>query len=156
MRQNILKSQASLEERGWEPREERFLGQMEQARPWTEPLAPIGTCQSKPGDGLWLVWLRAILCTFYSHQWLDLYGSGAEDGLHALPVPQGFARDGLNQAAASHEIAASRSQHLMGQSGLLGPGSPPALPRSRTDFDISWRTPWPYLSLLLLVLLLLF
>ncbi len=163
MRQNVLTSHASLMQRGWESGEEQFSGQpdqMVQARPWIEPepSAPTEPCHPKPGDGLALVWLRAILCTFFLHRWFSRYDSGAGAGLHASPAPHRSAPAGpadFDQAAASHSMAAGRSRHRMRQSNLPGPDSSPALPQSRRELDLPWRTPWPYLSILLLVWLLL-
>jgi hypothetical protein len=144
--------------RGWESREEHFSGQIEQVRPSTETSAPSKPCHPMPGDGLGLVWLRAIFCTFLPHRWFSPYDSDscAEDALHVSPAPRRFAPAGLDQAGAPHQTIAGRSRHGMGESKLPEPDSYPALPRSPTELDLLWRTPWPYLFILLLVLLLLY
>jgi hypothetical protein len=155
MRQRRFTSRTAFNAIGWETKQGGSPSQMEQVRSRTGLLAPIEPCQPKPSDGLRLVWLRAILCIFFLDSWFKLHDAGAEDGLPASPVPHRFARAGLDHAAASQEMATSPSSHLMGESGLLGSGSPTDLPRSRTEFDLSWRSPWPYLSLVLLAWLLL-
>ena len=154
MRRNILTSQASFERRGWETGEEEFPGQTEQARPWTEPMAPLEPCHPKPGDESWRVWLGAILCAFFPHRWFNQYDAAAKDGLHRSSARHWLARAGLRQAA-SQEMASGRSRHLMEEHGFLGQGGSPAFSESETEPDLSWRSPWLYLSFLLLAWLLL-
>jgi hypothetical protein len=155
MRRNLLTSRASLMKRGREGGEGQFPGQREQARLRTEPSAPGEPCHPKPGDGPGLVWLRAILCAFFLRRRFSRYDSGVEDAFHASPAPRRFAPANFEQGAASHPMSASRSRHRTEESDLPGPDSSPVLPRDRRELDLPWRTPWPYLSILLLVWLLL-
>jgi hypothetical protein len=154
MRQKILTSRASFERRGWESREEEFLGQTEQARPWTEPMAPIEPCHPEPDDERWRVWLGAILCVFFLHRWFNQYDAAAKDGLHRSSARHWFAQGGL-RLGAQWEMASGRSRHLIEEHGFLGQDSSPVLSEGQTEPDPSWRSPWLYLSFLLLVWLLL-
>ena len=107
MRQRTLTSQTSFEKHGWETKQGGSPGRKEPVRSWAQPLAPIEPCQPKPSDGLRLVWLRAILCIFFLDRWFNLNDARAEDGPNASPAPRRFARAGLDQAAASREMATS-------------------------------------------------
>jgi hypothetical protein len=155
MRQRTLTSRTSFEKRGWETRRGQFLARMEPGESWTVPSAPSEPGHGRPVNGRWLVWQRAILCSFFLDRWLNQHEFGAEDALYASPAPHRFTRAGWGRDAASHGTSAGRSRNLVEEHDLLEPGPPPALPRSLSEFDVSWRTPWLYLTFLLLAWLLL-
>jgi hypothetical protein len=61
-----------------------------------------------------------------------------------------------NQELFQNQIEqAAPWSELLTQADLSEPGKPPAAPQSQSKLDISFRTPWLYLSLLLLLWLLL-
>ena len=157
MGQSLLASRKGLEKPARKSRRELSLDPNELTAHWTERLVPAEPWFPKPGNGRKLAWRGVMLCNCFLHHWFNLCDCGAEAALYlyASPLLRCFAGMNSGGAAAPHETTALRSRHLMEQHGTLGRGNSPALDEIRSDFEISWRSPWLYLSLLLLAWLLL-
>jgi hypothetical protein len=106
----------------------------------------------RPDNGGRLTWLGAILCTFFLHRPFNLYDSGAES---ASPASHRHAGNDVGRAATSEETAIQRSRHLPDEYGFSGLANAPALRVNQSQSDISWQTPWLYVTFLLLAWLLL-
>jgi IS5 family transposase len=157
MGQKILASRKSLEKPAGKSKRELYLDPNELTAHWTEPLVPAEPWFPKPGNGRKLAWRGVVLCNSFLHRWFNLCDCGAEAALYfyASPLLRCFAGMDSSGAAAPHKTTAFGSRHLIEQHGLLGPEDSPAPPGSGSKFEISWRSPWLYLSLLLLAWLLL-
>ena len=157
MGQKILALRKGLEKPFRKSRRELSLDPNELTEHWTEPLVPAEPWFPKPGNGRKLAWRGVMLCNSFLHRWLNLCDCGAEAALYlyASPLLRCFAGMDSSGAAGPQETTAFRSRHLLEQHGILGPVNSTALPGSGSKFEISWRSRWLYLSLLLLAWLLL-
>jgi hypothetical protein len=133
---------------------ELFLEQLEQGASSTETLSPAELDDSQSDNGRRLMWRGAKLCSSVLHRWFNLYDFGAGGALYALPVLRRFAGMELDCAVSSNEMNDLGSRHLE-ERGFVGPSDSPALSVSQSRAEISWRTPWLYLFLVLVVWLLL-
>jgi hypothetical protein len=156
MGQRTLASRVSSEPPGPESRQERFHDPMEQTAAWIGPLPPAEACYPKPANGLQLAWRGVMLCNSFLHRWFNIYDCGAEAALYlyASPLLRCFAGTDSDRAAVRHESSAPRFRDILERRGLSRPGDFPSLPGRQPELDISWRSPWLYVSLLLLALLL--
>ena len=150
MRQKTMASQASFERLDWETGQEQSLDRIEQGSPWTEP-----GC-SKLVNPRRLAWLGVKLCNSFFHRWFNLCEVGAEELLFALPMVRSFAGMDSDPMTASQETATLHSRPLLGERDFFSEADSPDMSGNQSKFEISWRTPWLYLVLLLLVWLLLF
>jgi hypothetical protein len=157
MGQKIPESRKGLEKAARKSRREPSRDSNELTAHWTERTVPAEPRFPKPGNGRKLAWRGVELCNSILHRWFNLCDCGAEAALYlyASPLLRCFAGVDSSGASAPHEAAAFGSRHLLEQHGLLGPEVSPALPGSGPKFEISWRSPWLYLSLVLLAWLLL-
>jgi hypothetical protein len=157
MGQNLLASRKSLEKPFRKSRHELSFDPNELTARWTEPLVPAEPWFPKPSNGRKLAWRGVVLCNCFLHRWFNLCDCGAEAAfyLYASPLLRCFAGMNSGGAAGPQETAVLGSRHLLEQHGILGRGNSPALDESPSKFEISWRSPWLYLSLLLLAWLLL-
>jgi IS5 family transposase len=157
MGQKIPVSRKGREKAARKSRREPSLDPYELTAHWTERSVPADPWFPKPGHGRKLAWRGVELCNSFLHRWFNLCDCGAEAALYlyASPLLRCFAGMDSSGAAAPHETTTFRSRHLLEQHGLLGPEVSPALPGSESKFEISWRSPWLYLSLVLLAWLLL-
>jgi hypothetical protein len=107
-------------------------------------------------DARRLAWLGLKLCNSWLYRWFNLCEIGVEEVFYALLMPHFFAEVELVPATASQEAATRYSNHSPEENGYCRPADSPEPSRDRPEPAISWRTPWLYLVLLLLVWLLLF
>jgi hypothetical protein len=145
-----LVSQASTDEPARETEQGQSLDQIEQATPWAETLSLGEAYNSKSGNGRRLARLSLKLCSCLFHRWFNLYDLGIEEDLYVSPLLCRFAGMDLGHATAPQETAALRSCNFPGQNGFLEPEFPTALPGRESKSGMPWRSPWLYLSLLLL------
>ncbi len=157
MGQKIPALRKGLEKPARKSRRELARDPNELTAHWTERLVPTELWFPKPGNGRKLAWRGVVLCNSFLHRWFNLCDCGAEAALYlyASPLLRCFAEMDLSGAAAPHDVAALGSRHLLEQRGHLGPEVSPALSGSGSKFEISWRSPWLYLVLVLLAWLLL-
>jgi IS5 family transposase len=152
MWQKSLVTQANTDELGRETEQGLSFDRQEQLTPWTEDvdLAPAESCNPKPGSVRRLARLCLKLCSCLFHRWFNLYDLGIEEDLYISPLLRRFAGMDLGPATAPQETATLRSRNLSGQNGFLVPEYPAALLGGTSKSGIPWRSPWLYLSLLLL------
>jgi hypothetical protein len=115
-----------------------------------ERMELVESCSPKPGNGRRLAGFCWKLCTCLFHRWFNLYDLGLEEDLYVSPVLRRFAGAGLCHAAASHETAILRSGNLPEQNDFLQAKYSAALPEGERKSGIPWKSPWLYLSLVLL------
>lgn len=87
--------------------------------------------------------------------WFSLCEAGAKQVFFVLTMLRPFTGVNLDPATASQETATLHSRPPL-EDEPLGQASCPDMPRSQSKSGISWRTPWLYVILLILVGLLLF
>lgn len=150
MQQNVKTLQANVERLDGETGQRQSFDRMEQAVPWTDPV------DSKLDDLRRLAWLSVKLCNSFLHRWLNVCEVGVEEVFFALTMLRPFAGVNLDPMTAPQETASLHSRPLLEENSFLSPADSLDLSRSQPRLEISWRTPWLYLILLLLVWLLLF
>jgi hypothetical protein len=150
MRQKTLASVAGFE--GFDPDIEQ-----------EEPLDRIGQADSgtesrhvQLSDAQRLAWMGVKLCNSLLHRWFNLCEVGLEEVFYALLMPRFFAEAELIPATASQETASLHSRHLSEDNDFLQSADSADSSGHWPELAISWKTPWLYLVLLLLVWLLLF
>jgi IS5 family transposase len=156
MGQRIPASRKGLEKPARKSRRELVRDPNELTAHWTKRSVPAELWFPKPGNGRKLAWRGVELCNSFLHRWFNLCDCGAEAALYlyASPLLRCFAGLDSSGGAAPHE-AAFGSRRLLDQQGLLGPEDSSPLSGSGPKFEISWRSPWLYLLLILLAWLLL-
>ena len=150
MWQELQASQASTEEHVQETKQGLSLGQMEQATRWTERLSLRDLCNPKPGKGRRLARLGLKLCSCLFHRWFNLYDLGIEEDLYVPPVLRRLAGMDLCRAGAPHQMATVPSRDLAGRDDFMEQEYSEALPERESKSGIPWKSPWLYLSELLL------
>jgi hypothetical protein len=150
MRQKTLALEAGFE--GFDREMERVesFERMEPADSGAEPHS------SKLRDVRRLAWLGVKLCNSLLHRWFNLCEVGVEDVFYALLMPHFFAEVELVPVTASQETVSLHSNHPLEENGFLRQADSRDPSEDQPEPAISWRTPWLYLVLLLLVWLLLF
>jgi hypothetical protein len=103
-----------------------------------------------------LTWQCVKLCNSFLHRWFNLCEVGVEEVFYALLMPHFFAEVELVPVTASQEVPPRHALRLLEDNGYSRQADPPEPSMDRPESAISWRTPWLYLVLLLLVWLLLF
>jgi hypothetical protein len=150
MWQKAQASQASTEEHVRKTKQGLYLDQKEQAARWTERF-PLGElCTQKPGNGRRLARLGMKLCSCLFHRWFNLYDLGIEEDLYVPPVLRRLAGMELCRAGAPHQMASLPSRGLPGRDGFLEQDYSEALPGRESKSGIPWKSPWLYLSVLLM------
>jgi hypothetical protein len=150
MQQETLASEASVEGLDREMEQESSLEGMQQVGSGMEQ------GDSKLSDARRLAWLGVKLCNSLLHRWFNICEVGVEEIFYALLMPHFFAEVELAPVTASQEKAGFSSHRLLGENDFLRPAESSESSGDRPESAISWRTPWLYLVLLLLVWLLLF
>jgi hypothetical protein len=150
MRQESLTSQVCTDELGREAEHGLLLDRIGQLAPCTEPSAPVESRCPKSGNGRRLARLGFKLCSCFFHRWFNLYDLGIEEDLYVSPLLRRFAEMDLGHSTALQETAPLRSNSLPGQDGFLEAEYPAALLGRESKSGIPWRSPWLYLSLLLM------
>jgi hypothetical protein len=147
MQQKTLTSQAS------------FAGQIERE----ESVDPMERMESatEPGhatldDLRSFAWRGVKLSSSFLQRWLNLCEVGVEEVFFALTMLRLFSGVNLDPVTAPQETSALDSHRLMEEHDFLQPDNSPGFSGSPSNPAISWKTPWLYLILLLLVWLLLF
>ena len=107
-------------------------------------------------SALRLAWLGLKLLNTIFHRWFNLCEVGMEEVFYALMVPRFFAELEAVPATARQQSASLYSPHLMEENDFVRPADSQDMSGYRPEPAISWKTPWLYLVLLLLVWLLLF
>jgi hypothetical protein len=146
MEQKIRASEGSFEGIGGECERREALSPREQAGQGSPLLEGV----------LRLVWLGLKLLNTIFHRWFNLCEVGMEEVFYALMVPRFFAELETVPVAARQQSAALYSHHLMEENDFVRPADSQDRSGYRPEPTISWRTPWLYLVLILLVWLLLF
>jgi len=149
MRQKILVSQASLEGHGEKTEQELLLDRREQIERWTE------ASDSKQATVHRLAWLAVKLCSSFVHRWFNLCEVSAEV-FYAMLTPRFFAGMEFDSMTASQETVTLHSGRLVREQDYSRPEISHEMPGNQSNFEISWKTPWLYFVLLLLIWLLLF
>jgi hypothetical protein len=103
-----------------------------------------------------LAWQCVKLCNSMLHRWFNSCEADVEEVFYALLMPHFFAEVELVPVSVSQDAATRRSDQLLEGNGYLRAADYPEASSDRQESVISWRTPWLYLVLLLLVWLLLF
>jgi hypothetical protein len=147
MRQKTLVDEAGCDGLDRESEQEDSLESIEQANSGAVPRS------LKLSDARRLAWLGLKLCNSWLYRWFNLCEIGVEEVFYALLMPHFFAEVELVPATASQEAA---TRHSLEENGYFSPADSPEPSSDRPEPAISWRTPWLYLVLLLLVWLLLF
>ena len=149
MRQKILVSQASFEGLGDEIDQEQSLDRIEQLENWTE------SRESKQATLHRLAWLAVKLCNSFVHRWFNLCEVSVEV-FYAMLTPRFFAGMEFDSMTASQETVTLHSGRLVREQDYSRPEISHEMPGNQSNFEISWKTPWLYFVLLLLIWLLLF
>ena len=149
MRQKILVSQASFEGLGDEIDQEQSLDRIEQLENWTE------SRESKQATLHRLAWLAVKLCNSFVHRWFNLCEVSVEV-FYAMLTPRFFAGVDLDPMTAPQETATLHSGHLLRDQDYSRPANSTEMRENQSNYEISWKTPWLYFVLLLLIWLLLF
>jgi hypothetical protein len=146
MEQKILASEGSFEGAGGECERREALSPREQ------------TGQGSPmlEGALRLAWLGLKLLNTIFHRWFNLCEVGMEEVFYALMVPRFFAELETVPVNVRQQSVALYSHHLMEENDFVRPADSQDRSGYRPEPAISWKTPWLYLVLLLLVWLLLF
>ncbi|MGA9669483.1 MAG: hypothetical protein WBQ94_09760 [Terracidiphilus sp.] len=150
MRQKTVGFDADFERNDRETEQEKSLDPMEEMAFGTERGAYLLR------DLRRLAWLGVKLCNSLLHRWLNLCEVVVEEVFYVLLMPHFFAEVELSPAIAPQETANLHSRHLLRENDFLGSANSPDSSGERSQFAISWRKPWLYLVLVLLVWLLLF
>jgi len=101
-------------------------------------------------------WAGARLCSSMLQRWLNVCEIGAEEIFFALTMLRSFSGVNLETVPAGQEAAALNSRSLFGERDSARETDSAEMAWSQPKAAISWRTPWLYLVLVLLVWLLLF
>jgi len=136
-----------------------FAGQIERE----ELLDPMERMESaaEPGyasldDLRRLAWRGVKLSSSFLQRWLNICEVGFEEVFFALTMLRPFAGVNLDPVTAPQETATLDSHRLMEENDFLQPDNSQGISASPSNPAISWRTPWLYLILFVLVWLLLF
>jgi len=103
-----------------------------------------------------MTWRGVRLSTSFLQRWLNLCEVGVEEMFFAVTMLRPFAGVNFDPITAPRETAIFNSRHLLEEQDFSRADSSPDMPEMPSNYAISWRTPWLYLILLLLIWLLLF
>jgi hypothetical protein len=103
-----------------------------------------------------MAWRGVKLSTAFLQRWLNLCEVGVEEIFFALTMLRPFAGVNFEPVTAPRETAMFNSRHLLEEQEFSRADSAPDMPEMPSNYAISWKTPWLYLILLLLIWLLLF
>ena len=132
------------------------LGPTEEIEPSTKPR------QWGLDDLCSLAWRCVKLVCSFLQRWLNLCEVGVEEVFFALTMLRPFAGVNFAPVTEPQQSAPFNSRHLLEEREFSQTDNSPATPEMPSNsaitwrYAISWRSPWLYLILLLLIWLLLF
>ncbi len=147
MRQKTLTTEMSFERLDREMEREVSLDRTEQTRISTEP-SRVRLVK--------FAWVSIKLCNSLLYRMLNLCEVGVDEVFYAFRMRRFFAGMELNPVTVPQESATFHSHPLLEEDNYLRPANSQDISGRRSNFEISWRTPWLYMVLLLLIWLLLF
>jgi hypothetical protein len=124
--------------------------QIEHEASCLKPLTPEGTCRPKPDSESRLARFCMKFGSCFFHRWFNLYDLGLEEDLYILPVLRRFTETDSRHVAAQRGTSVSYPHDYMETDHFPEPEYTPASPARESKSGIPWRSPWLYVSVLVL------